>query len=50
LKCSNSEVGKRLNYLYDGSCFRLYALPDDYSVVTAAQMRRDQAGGDDGEI
>jgi replicative DNA helicase len=50
LKCSNSEVGKRLNYLYEGSCFRLYALPDDYIPQTAAQMRREQTGENNGEI
>jgi hypothetical protein len=51
LKCSNSEVGRRLKYLYDGSCFRLYALPDDYSVVTAASLRRAQIEeNDDNEI
>jgi replicative DNA helicase len=50
LKCSNSEVGKRLKYLYDGGMFRLYPVPEDYIPQTATQMRRDQAGGDDGEI
>jgi replicative DNA helicase len=50
LKCSNSEVGKRLNYLHDGGLFRLYPIPSDYVPRTAARMRRDQAGGDDGEI
>jgi replicative DNA helicase len=47
LKCSNSEVGKRLNYLHDGGLFRLYPIPEDYVLQTAVQMRRDRAGGDD---
>jgi replicative DNA helicase len=50
LKCSNSEVGRRLNYLYDGGLFRLYPISDDYIPQTAVQMRRNHAGGDDGEI
>jgi hypothetical protein len=50
LKCSNSEVGKRLNYLYDGGLFRLYPIPEDYVPQTATQMRRDHAGENDGEI
>jgi hypothetical protein len=50
LKCSNSEVGKRLNYLYDGGMFRLYPIPEDYVPQTATRMRRDTVGGDDGEI
>jgi hypothetical protein len=50
LKCSNSEVGKRLNYLYDGGLFRLYPIPEDYVPQTATQMRRDHAGESDGEI
>jgi replicative DNA helicase len=50
LKCSNSEVGRRLNYLHDGGLFRLYPIPEDYIPQTAIQMRRDQAGEDDGEI
>jgi replicative DNA helicase len=50
LKCSNSDVGKRLNYLYDGGLFRLYPIPEDYIPQTATRMRQGQAGGDDGEI
>jgi replicative DNA helicase len=50
LKCSNSEVGRRLKYLYAGAMFRLFPIPEDYIPQTAAQMRRDRAGGDDGEI
>jgi replicative DNA helicase len=50
LKCSNSEVGKRLNYLYDGGLFRLYPIPEDYTPQTAGRMRRNHAGGNDGEI
>jgi replicative DNA helicase len=51
LKCSNSEVGRRLNYLHDGGLFRLYPIPEDYVPQTATRMRRDQAGeDDDGEI
>jgi hypothetical protein len=53
LKCSNSEVGKRLNYLHDGGLFRLYPIPEDYIPRTATQIRRDRAGtgeGDAGEI
>jgi replicative DNA helicase len=50
LKCSNSEVGRRLNYLHDGGLFRLYPIPEDYIPQTAARMRREQGEGDDGEI
>jgi replicative DNA helicase len=50
LKCSNGAVGAMIHYLYDGFCFRLYPMPSDYAPRTAARMRRDQAGGDDGEI
>jgi replicative DNA helicase len=50
LKCSNAEVGRRLKYLCDGGLFRLYPITDDYIPQTAVQMRREQAGGDDGEI
>jgi replicative DNA helicase len=50
LKCSNSEVGRRLNYLHDGGLFRLYPIPEDYVPQTATQMRREQMGDDDGEI
>jgi replicative DNA helicase len=50
LKCSNSEIGKRLNYLHDGGLFRLYPIPEDYAPQTASQMRRGRTGGDDGEI
>jgi replicative DNA helicase len=50
LKCSNSEVGKRLNYLHDGGLFRLYPVPKDYIPQTAVRMRRDQMGEDGGEI
>jgi replicative DNA helicase len=51
LKCSNSEVGRRLNYLHDGGLFRLYPIPEDYTPQTATRMRRDRAGeDDDGEI
>jgi replicative DNA helicase len=50
LKCSNAEVGRRLNYLHDGGLFRLYPIPEDYIPQTATQMRRDQARDDNGEI
>jgi replicative DNA helicase len=50
LKCSNSEIGKRLNYLHDSGLFRLYPIPEGYTPQTASQMRREQIGGDDGEI
>jgi replicative DNA helicase len=50
LKCSNSEVGRRLNYLHDGGLFRLYPIPSDYIPQTATRMRRERMGGDDGEI
>jgi replicative DNA helicase len=50
LKCSNGAVGTMAHYLYDGDLFRIYPLPEDYVPQTAARMRRDQAGGDGGEI
>jgi replicative DNA helicase len=50
LKNSNGEIGKRLKYLHDGGLFRLYPIPEDYIPQTASRMRRDQAGGNDGEI
>jgi replicative DNA helicase len=50
LKVSNGSVGVVCKYLYDSFCFRLYPIPEDYIPQTAAQMRRDQAGEDDGEI
>jgi replicative DNA helicase len=50
LKCSNSEVGRRLNYLHDGGFFRLYPIPEGYIPQTSTQMRKDQSEGDDGEI
>jgi replicative DNA helicase len=50
LKCSNSEVGRRLNYLYDGGLFRLWPVPEGYFPQTAIRMRRGQTGDDDGEI
>ncbi|MDR2407333.1 MAG: hypothetical protein LBE13_04370, partial [Bacteroidales bacterium] len=51
LKCSNSEVGRRLNYLHDGGLFRLYPIPEGYIPQTATQMRQGQAGeNSDGEI
>jgi replicative DNA helicase len=50
LKCSNSDVGRRLNYLYDGGLFRLYPIPEDYTPQTATQMRQNQMGENDGEI
>lgn len=50
LKCSNSEVGRRLKYLYDGGLFRVYPIPEGYIPQTATQMRRGETGDDDGEI
>jgi replicative DNA helicase len=50
LKCSNSEVGRRLLYLHDSGLFRLYPVPEGYTPQTAIQMRRDQAEYDDSEI
>jgi replicative DNA helicase len=50
LKSSNSEVGRRLNYLHDGGLFRLYPVPEGYTPRTAAQLRREEAGDGDGEI
>jgi replicative DNA helicase len=50
LKCSNSEVGRRLNYLHDGGLFRLYPIPEDYTPQTATRMRQNQTGEGDGEI
>jgi hypothetical protein len=50
LKCSNSEVGRRLMYLHDGGLFRLYPIPEGYVPQTATQMRRELAREGDGEI
>lgn len=51
LKSSNGETGQIVRYLYDGPLFRVYPIPDDARVVTAAGMARERAdGGDDGEI
>jgi hypothetical protein len=43
LKVSNGPVGKVVNYLYDGSCFRLYPIPEDYVPQTVSALRRAQA-------
>jgi replicative DNA helicase len=51
LKVSNGSVGSVCKYLYDGSYFRLYPVPSDYTPQTAIQMRQNQAGErSDGEI
>ena len=47
LKCSNDQVGRRLNYLHDGGLFRLYPMPEDYIPQTAAMMREEQLEDDE---
>ncbi len=51
LKCSNGAVGTISHYLYDGSLFRIYPIPEGYVPQTVAELRRQQTGeSDNGEI
>jgi replicative DNA helicase len=45
LKASQSEAGKIINYLYDGSLFRVYPMPTGYVPQTAAELKRQELGG-----
>jgi replicative DNA helicase len=50
LKCSQSSVGAIVNYIYDGSCFRLYPIPEGYVPITAANLRLEQPKENNDEL